>query len=89
MNKKEMVQELSGITDLSQKDVELVINSFVNVVINQLKKGDQISISGFGTFKKVDKDARIGINPSTGAKIDIAAKSIPKFTPAKPFKDSF
>ncbi|MGL5733179.1 MAG: HU family DNA-binding protein [Metamycoplasmataceae bacterium] len=89
MNKKELVQELASITELSQKDVELTINSFVTVVINQLKKGDQIAIAGFGTFKKVDKAARSGINPSTGAKISIAAKSVPKFTPAKPFKDSF
>ncbi|MGL6125143.1 MAG: HU family DNA-binding protein [Metamycoplasmataceae bacterium] len=89
MNKKELVQELSNVTELTQKDIELTINSFINVVIEQLKKGDQITITGFGTFKKVDKAARVGINPATGAKIDIAAKSVPKFAPAKPFKDSF
>ncbi|MGL5643592.1 MAG: HU family DNA-binding protein [Metamycoplasmataceae bacterium] len=89
MNKKELVQELANMTELSQKDVELTINSFVNVVINQLKKGDQITIAGFGTFKKNERKARTGVNPSTGAKISIAAKSVPKFTPAKTFKDSF
>ncbi len=89
MNKKELVVELSNITELTQKDTELVINAFINVVSDQLKKGEQITLAGFGTFKKVDKAARIGVNPSTGARIDIAAKSVPKFTPAKVFKDSF
>lgn len=89
MNKKELVLELSNITELTQKDTELTINAFVNVIIEQLKKSEQVTIAGFGTFKKVDKVARVGINPATGAKIDIAAKSVPKFSPAKPFKDSF
>ncbi|MDK2819565.1 MAG: HU family DNA-binding protein [Mycoplasmataceae bacterium] len=89
MNKKELVAELSNITGITQKDTENVINSFVNIVIDELKKGEQISIAGFGIFKKVDKLARMGINPSTGAKIDIAAKSVPKFVAAKVFKDSF
>ena len=89
MNKKELVVELSNITEMTQKDTELVINAFINVVSDQLKKGEQITLAGFGTFKKVDKAARIGVNPSTGARIDIAAKSVPKFIPAKLFKDSF
>lgn len=89
MNKKELVAELSEKSNLTQKDTENVVNSFVNIVIEELKKGEQISIAGFGIFKKVDKLARIGINPSTGAKIDIAAKSVPKFVAAKTFKDSF
>jgi DNA-binding protein HU-beta len=89
MNKKELVVELSTITDIKQKDTELVINAFINVVSEQLKKGEQITLAGFGTFKKVDKAARMGVNPATGARIDIAAKSVPKFTPAKLFKDSF
>lgn len=89
MNKKELVSELSNITELTQKDVEITINAFVNLVVEQLKKGEQIAIAGFGTFKKVDKEARIGVNPATGAKIAIAAKSVPKFAPAKLFKDSF
>ncbi len=89
MNKKELIIEIANLTEATQKDTEMIINSFVNVVIEQLKKGEQISIAGFGIFKKIDKDARVGVNPATGAKIDIAAKSVPKFTPAKLFKDTF
>ncbi len=89
MNKKELVVELSNVTEMTQKDTELIINAFINVVSDQLKKGEQITLAGFGTFKKVDKAARIGVNPATGARIDIAAKSVPKFMPAKLFKDSF
>jgi DNA-binding protein HU-beta len=89
MNKKELVAELSSVTEITQKDTELVVNAFISVVSEQLKKGEQITLAGFGTFKKVDKAARMGVNPATGARIDIAAKSVPKFTPAKLFKDSF
>ncbi len=89
MNKKELLLELSNVTELTQKDNEIVINAFISVVTKELQKGEQVAIAGFGTFKKVDKAARIGINPATGAKIDIAPKSVPKFVPAKLFKDSF
>ncbi len=89
MNKKELILELSNITETKQKDTELILNSFVDIIVEQLKKGEQVSIAGFGIFKKVDKVARVGINPSTREKINIPAKSIPKFVPAKILKDSF
>ncbi len=89
MNKKELITEIANVTETTQKDTEMIINSFISVVTEQLQKGEQISIGGFGIFKKVDKAARVGINPATGVKINISAKSVPKFTPAKLFKDSF
>lgn len=89
MNKKELISELAHITEINQKEIELSINTLIDIVIKELKKGEQVSIAGFGIFKKVDKIARVGVNPSTGAKINIPAKSVPKFTPAKLFKDSF
>lgn len=89
MNKKELISELAHITEVNQKEIELTINTLIDIVIKELKKGEQVSIAGFGIFKKVDKIARVGVNPSTGAKINIPAKSVPKFTPAKLFKDSF
>lgn len=89
MNKKELVSQISNITETSQKEAELMLNTFMDIVLEQLKAGEQVSIAGFGIFKKVDKIARVGINPKTKEKINIPAKSVPKFTPAKVFKDSF
>ena len=52
-----------------------------------IKKGDDVSLIGFGTFTKVKRAARTGINPATGEKIKIKAKTLPKFKPGKAWKE--
>jgi DNA-binding protein HU-beta len=64
------------------------VEIFLSMIKKALKKGDKIFLSGFGTFIIVKRKARKGRNPKTGEAIRIAAKVIPKFKPAKAFKEA-
>lgn len=87
MNKVELVAKMSERTDLTKKDAELALNAFVDVVGDALKNGDKVQLIGFGTFEIVEKAARTGRNPQTGAEMQIAASKAPKFKAGKALKD--
>ncbi len=87
MNKSELVAALAAQSGASKKDAEAVLNAFVDVVGDTLKKGDKISLVGFGTFEARKRAAREGKNPQTGAKIKIAATTVPAFKAGKALKD--
>ena len=87
MNKNELVSAMATDTGLSKKDVESVLNSFVNVVSDELAKKEKVQLVGFGTFEARSRNAREGVNPQTKEKISIPASTIPAFTPGKALKD--
>ena len=92
MNKRELVEAiLSNKTTkhFTKKDTEAFVNAFTDVVKKTVKKGDDVSLIGFGTFTKVRRAARMGINPATGERIKIKARTSPKFKPGKAWKDMF
>ena len=88
MNKADFINAISEKTEISKKDVNIVINAFQEVVTETLKRNDNIVLTGFGKFESVKKAAREGKNPMTGEKINIAAKMAPKFRPGKALKDA-
>ena len=87
MNKTELVAAIADKTEGSKKDIEAVVNAFVEVVGEQLKKGDKIQLIGFGTFEVSERAARKGRNPQTGKEITIEASKSPRFKPGKALKD--
>ena len=87
MNKTELIAALAAKSGASKKDAEAVLSAFVDVVGDTLKKGDKISLVGFGTFEARQRAAREGKNPQTGAKIKIAATTVPAFKAGKALKD--
>lgn len=87
MNKAELIKAMADETQLTQKDVESVLNSFVNVVSNALSKKDKVQLIGFGTFETRKRSARTGRNPQTGEEIKIKASTIPAFKPGKALKE--
>ena len=87
MNKAELVKAMSEESGLTQKDVEKVLNSFVNVVSNELAKKEKIQLVGFGTFETRSRGARTGRNPQTGEEIKINASTVPAFKAGKALKD--
>ncbi len=87
MNKTELVSALAEKAGVSKKDAEKVLASFIDVVGCTLKKGDKIQLVGFGTFETRKRAAREGKNPQTGAKIKIAAATVPAFKAGKALKD--
>ena len=74
-------------TNLTKKDVESVLNSFVNVVSGELAKKEKVQLVGFGTFETRERAARTGRNPQTGEEIKIAAATAPAFKAGKALKD--
>ena len=88
MNKAELVSVLAEKTNLTQKDVAKVLEAFIETVGITLKKGKELTLVGFGTFKTGKRAARTGRNPKTGAPIQIAASTVPQFKPGKALKEA-
>ena len=88
MNKAQLIDAMSKETNLTKKDVESVLNSFVNQVSNALSKKDKVQLVGFGTFETRKRAARKGKNPQTGEELVIPACVAPAFKPGKALKDS-
>jgi len=89
MNKAELVEKLlQKAGGASKAEAERYIESFVEIVTSTLKGGDEVAISGFGTFSPKKRAARQGVNPKTGAKIQIPAMTVPKFKAGKGLKDA-
>ena len=87
MNKSELIAALAEKTELSKKDAEKALNSFVDAVSGSLAKGEKVQLIGFGTFDVKKRPARMARNPRTGAEIKIAASKAPAFKAGKALKD--
>ncbi len=87
MNKAELVAAIAEKTELSKKDSEKALKAFIDVVTEELKKGEKIQLVGFGTFEVVERAAREGRNPQTGETMNIPASKAPKFKAGKQLKD--
>ena len=88
MNKLELVAAVAEKAGLSKKNAEVAVAAVIDSVVASLKKGDKVSLLGFGTFEVRKRAARTGKNPQTGATIKIAASKVPAFKAGKAFKDA-
>ena len=88
MNKTELVAAIAEKAGISKKDADAALAAFVATVEETLKKGDKISLVGFGSFEVRERSARTGINPRTKETIKIAASKAPVFKAGKAFKDA-
>lgn len=88
MNKSEMIEAISNESNLSKADATRALDAFVDQVTKSLKKGDTVSLVGFGTFSVRERSARTGRNPQTGATIQIKASKNPAFKAGKALKDA-
>jgi DNA-binding protein HU-beta len=87
MHKAELVEKVAA-TGLSKKAAEAAIDAFTQSIVKALKKGETVTLVGFGSFKVVKRKARTGVNPQTKEKIKIKAKKVPKFVPGRAFKEA-
>lgn len=88
MNKTELVAAIAEKTELTKKDSEKALKALIDVVSEELKKGEKVQLVGFGTFEVSERAAREGRNPLTGESMTIKASKSPKFKAGKAFKDS-
>jgi DNA-binding protein HU-beta len=88
MNKAELIDAVAGSANLSKADAGRAVDALVDAVASSLKRGQQVSIVGFGTFSVKHRAARSGRNPRTGETIQIAASNVPGFKAGKALKDA-
>ena len=86
MNKTELIEAVAEATSVSKADTERVLNSLIDTVEGTVRKGEKVTIPGFGSFSVSDRKARTGRNPQTGEALKIAASRAPKFTAGSAFK---
>ena len=87
MNREELVAEIAKQTKLTQKVVGEVLTAIIDVTQDTVKKGEKVTLVGFGTFEPRKRAARNGRNPQTGETIKIEAKTVPTFSAGKKFKE--
>jgi nucleoid DNA-binding protein len=80
MNKTQLIDAVASDSGLSKADSARAVESLLGTVSKSLKKGDEVSITGFGKFSVVKRAARQGVNPRTGERVKIKASKAPKFT---------
>lgn len=88
MNKSELIDAISKSADISKASAGKALDGTLTVIKATLKKGQSVTLVGFGTFKVGKRAARTGRNPRTGAAIKIKAAKVPKFSAGKALKDA-
>ena len=88
MTKAELVEAVAKSASLTKAAAEKAVGAFISTVSGALKKGDRVTLVGFGSFEVASRKARTGRNPQTGKEIKIKAKKVPKFTAGKGLKDA-
>lgn len=87
MTKRELVEEVAKAANITNKQAERVIEKMAMITMSEVKHGQKVNITGFGTFYLGKRAARAGINPNTGEKIDIPKIMLPKFRAGSRFKN--
>jgi DNA-binding protein HU-beta len=87
MNKADLINEVAKVVS-TKKEAQGAVDCVLESITKALKKGDDVTLVGFGTFKVVKRKARKGRNPQTGAEIKISASKAPKFSAGKALKDA-
>ena len=88
MNKSELIDAVASDSGLTKADTARTIDSLLDTVTRTLKKGDEVSITGFGKFSVVKRAARQGVNPRTGERVKIKASKAPKFSAGASLKQA-
>ena len=87
MNKGDLINEVTKVVS-TKKEAQAAVDCVFASITSALKKGDAVTLIGFGTFKVTKRKARKGRNPQTGEEIKIKASKAPKFTPGKSLKEA-
>lgn len=87
MNKAQLVDAVAGSTSMTKKAVADVLDAVIEAVMASVKKGNDVTITGFGTFRSVRQEAAQKRNPKTGAAVNVPAKNVPRFRAGKQFRE--
>ena len=87
MNKTDLINEVAAVLK-SKNDAKAALDCLLSAITNALKTGDSVTLTGFGSFKVVERKARTVKNIQTGKDIQVNARKVPKFVPGKVLKDA-
>lgn len=88
MNKEDLIGAIVNKINCTKKDAQDALETIIDSITKALSKGDDVALTGFGSFTVKHRAARNGVNPKTGEKIKIAAAKVPKFKAGKGLKDA-
>jgi DNA-binding protein HU-beta len=88
VNKSELVEQIAQRSGLSKDQAGEALGATISAIEESLAAGEEIAITGFGKFSVAHRNARQGVNPSTGERIQIAASKAPRFSPGAKLKDA-
>jgi DNA-binding protein HU-beta len=88
VNRSQLLNKLAEVNEWSRKEADAALTSFVDIITSTVAAGEDVAISGFAKFRRIDRPARLARNPATGETVKVKAKRVARITPLKNFKDS-
>ena len=88
MNRSQLLNKFAEVNELTRKEADAVLTSLVDIITGTVAAGEDVAISGFAKFRRIDRPARLARNPATGETVKVKAKRVARITPLKNFKDS-
>ena len=88
MNRSELLNAFAEANDMTRKQADELVTSLLEIITNSVASGNDVAISGFAKFKRIDRPARMARNPATGEQVRVKAKRVARITPLKNFKDA-
>ncbi len=87
MNKQMLIDTVAAETNQTKKAVSDVLDSVLSAIMESVKRADNVTLTGFGTFRSVHQAASVKRNPKTGAPVNVPAKNVPRFRAGKAFRE--
>ena len=88
MNRSQLLNNFAEANEITRKQADELVTSLLEIITNSVASGDDVAISGFAKFKRIDRPARMARNPATGEQVRVKAKRVARITPLKNFKDA-
>ena len=88
MNRSQLLNEFAEQNEMSRKEADAILTSLTDLITAKVASGDDVAISGFAKFRRIDRPARMARNPATGEMVRVKAKRVARITPLKAFKDA-
>jgi DNA-binding protein HU-beta len=88
VNRSQLLNEFAELNEVSRKEADAILTSLTDLITATVSSGEDVAISGFAKFRRIDRPARMARNPATGEMVKVKAKRVARITPLKAFKDA-
>ncbi len=88
MNRSQLLNKFAEVNEKTRKEADELLTSLVDIITGTVAAGEDVAISGFAKFRRIDRPARLARNPATGETVKVKAKRVARITPLKNFKDA-